>query len=58
MTYNGNRLTDKERDIAAACIEFVLAGEWPFEDDNKDPDVAESARNKLRRAVHRGKGEP
>jgi hypothetical protein len=55
-----HRLTDRERRLLAAAAEFVLAGEWPWEDANEEAERAalETARTKLRQSIRRGKGEP
>lgn len=36
------RLTKKERDLLERCAQFVLAGEWPWEDETD----AQEQRNK------------
>jgi hypothetical protein len=44
------RLTEKEKAILLSCAEFVLAGEWPFNEDTYDTDfkILKTAINKLR----------
>ena len=43
------QLTTKEREMAARCIAFVLAGEWPYEGESGEAErkAAESAQAKL-----------
>jgi len=50
------RLTQAERHIAAACLEFVLAGEWPFETIALS--AASAVRDKLRGWPPLERGEP
>lgn len=53
MSKPNTRLTRKELEAIQAAIGFVMAGEYPFDDDRDDPDnnipeeVMESAFNKI-----------
>lgn len=50
------RLTAREKELLARCAQFVLAGEWPWEDESE----AEETRNKaaLDRACEKLAGVP
>lgn len=48
-----SRLTKKERELLRRAAEFVLAGEWPWEDgyteaeQTRETEVLQNAANKL-----------